>query len=197
MKRILLAMGVVCCLAGLTWTGAGQGYVGPEKVPFGAGRPLEIMGDRLRVAGKERLDMLGVLTRAGEDPVGVRILWEFPGKVRIEKQLATDDGTTDPAKKDVLVYDGAGNLRKRGGTAALADEDLIEMLVYDSVEGFFIGQIEGFATRFLGSGTTRWTRTAARWAPITISTRSSRGGADWRGRCGWKCDRRTGRVAVP
>lgn len=33
----------------------------------------------------------------------------------------------------------------------MADEDLIEMLVHDSVEGFFIGQIEGFATRFLGS----------------------------------------------
>ena len=42
-------------------------------------------------------------------------------------------------------------LRKRGGTAALADQDLIEMLVHDSVEGFFVGQIEGFATRFLGS----------------------------------------------
>ena len=42
-------------------------------------------------------------------------------------------------------------LRKRGGTAALDDQDLIEMLVHDSVEGFFIGQIEGFATRFLGS----------------------------------------------
>ena len=52
---------------------------------------------------------------------------------------------------DLLVYDGAGNLRKRGGTAGLADQDLIEMLVHDSVEGFFIGQIEGFATRLLGS----------------------------------------------
>ena len=80
--------------------------------------------------------------------MGVRILWEFPGKVRLEKRLGTEP---DPNKDELLVYDGAGNLRKRGGTAALADEDLIEMLVHDSVEGFFIGQIEGFATRFLGS----------------------------------------------
>ena len=100
--------------------------------------------------GKERLDLVGVLTRAGQSPVGVRILWEFPGKVRLEKRLGSGE-ETDPAKKDVLVYDGAGNLRKRGGTAALTDQDLIEMLVHDSVEGFFIGQIEGFATRFLGS----------------------------------------------
>jgi len=149
MKRIMLGMAVVCSLAGLPWTGEGQGYIGPEKVPYGAGRPLEIMGDRLRVTGKERLDLVGVLTRAGQDPVGVRILWEFPGKVRLEKRLEGEGA--DPAKRDVLVYDGAGNLRKRGGTAALADQDLIEMLVYDTVEGFFIGQIEGFATRFLGS----------------------------------------------
>ena len=149
MKRILLGMGVGLGLLVLPAALPGQGYIGPEKVPFGAGRPLEIMGDRLRVVGKERLDLLGVLTRSGQDPVGVRILWEFPGKVRIEKRLEGEE--TDPAKDDVLVYDGAGNLRKRGGTAALADQDLIEMLVHDTVEGFFIGQIEGFATRFLGS----------------------------------------------
>ena len=148
MKRMLAGLGVVCGLLAAPWPGEGQGYVGPEKVPFGAGRPLEIMGDRLQVVGKERLDLLGVLTRSGQDPVGVRILWEFPGKVRLEKRLGTEP---DPNKDELLVYDGAGNLRKRGGTAALADEDLIEMLVYDSVEGFFIGQIEGFATRFLGS----------------------------------------------
>ena len=148
MKRILLGMGVGLGLLVLPAALPGQGYIGPEKVPFGAGRPLEIMGDRLRVVGKERLDLLGVLTRSGENPVGVRILWEFPGKVRIEKRLGTEP---DPAKDELLVYDGAGNLRKRGGTAGLADQDLIEMLVHDSVEGFFIGQIEGFATRFLGS----------------------------------------------
>ena len=57
----------------------------------------------------------------------------------------------DPAKQDLLVYDGAGNLRKNRGTASVSDQDLIEMLVHDSVEGFFIGQLEGFATRFVGS----------------------------------------------
>ncbi len=148
MKRIAVGMAVVWGLLGLPWPGAGQGYVGPQDVPYGAGRVLEIMGDRLQVEGKERLDLLGVLTRAGQSPVGVRILWEFPGKVRLEKRLGEEP---DPNKDELLVYDGAGNLRKKRGTAVLADEDLIEMLVYDSVEGFFIGQLEGFATRLLGS----------------------------------------------
>ena len=148
MKRILLGMGVGLGLLGLPWLGAGQGYVGPRDVPFGAGRVLEIMGDRLQVEGKERLDLVGVLTRAGQSAVAVRILWEFPGKVRLEKRLGDEP---DPSKDDLLVYDGAGNLRKKRGTASLSDQDLIEMLVHDSVEGFFIGQLEGFATRFLGS----------------------------------------------
>ena len=128
-----------------------QGYVGPGDVPFGANRPLEVMGDRLKVAGKERLELFGLLSRAGQSPAAVRILWEYPGKVRIEKRLETGGPIQDPDKQDVLVYDGAGNLGKSRGAAALADQDLVEMLVHDSVEGFFIGQLEGFATRFLGS----------------------------------------------
>ena len=147
MKRIGVALVMACGLLGLPWPGAGQGYVGAQDLPYGAVRALKRMGDRLQVEGKERLDLLGVLRWAGQDPVGVRILWEFPGKVRLEKRLGEEP---DPKKDELLVYDGAGNLRKKRGTAAVADEDLIEMLVYDSVEGFFIGQLEGFATRFLG-----------------------------------------------
>ena len=151
MKRMLAGMGVACGLLWLPWAGEAQGYVGPRDVPYGAGRVLEIMGDRLQVVGKERLDLFAVLTRSGADPVAVQILWEFPGKVRIEKRLDTGGKVEDPAKQDLLVYDGAGNLSKNRGRTTVSDQDLIEMLVYDSVEGFFIGQLEGFATRFLGS----------------------------------------------
>ena len=148
MKRMLAATVVACGLLGLPWAGEAQGYVGPEDVPYGAGRVLEIMGDRLQVVGKERLDLVAVLTRAGENPVAVRILWEFPGKVRIEKRLE-GEGEDEEGKKDLLVYDGE-NVGKGSGTAGKDDQDLIEMLVYDSVEGFFIGQLEGFATRLSG-----------------------------------------------
>ncbi|MDE2755779.1 MAG: hypothetical protein OXU26_04665 [Acidobacteriota bacterium] len=148
MKRTVVGVAIAWGLIGLPWPGAGQGYVGPQHVPFGAARALKQMGDRLEVMGKERLDLVGVLTRVGQSPVGVRILWEYPGKVRLEKRLGAEP---DPNKDELLVYDRAGNLRKKRGTASLADEDLVEMLVNDSVEGFFIGQLEGFATRFLGS----------------------------------------------
>ena len=70
------------------------------------------MGDRLQVVGKERLDLLGVLTRAGQSPVGVRILWEFPGKVRLEKRLGTEP---DPNKDELLVYDGQGTCASVAG----------------------------------------------------------------------------------
>lgn len=147
MNWMLRWMGAVAGLLVLPGSLPGQGYVGPQDLPFGAVRALKQMGDRLEVTGKERLDLVGVLTRAGESPVGVRILWEYPGRVRIEKRLGEEPGR---GKDELLVYDGAGNLRKSGGTASLSDQDLIEMLVHDSVEGFFIGQLEGFATRFLG-----------------------------------------------
>lgn len=149
MKRIVLAVAVAWGLLGLPGPGAGQGHVGARDVPFGAVRVLENMGDRLQVTGKERLDLFGVLTRAGEDPVAVHILWEYPGKVRIENRPTTGV-EEDTAAQDLLVYDGAGTLRRSGGTVTPADQDLVEMLVHDSVEGFFVGQVEGFATRFLG-----------------------------------------------
>ena len=45
------------------------------------------------------------------------------------------------------------------------------MLVHDSVEGFFIGQIEGFATRFLGSRYHRVDESGNAVGPTTTSTR--------------------------
>ena len=151
MKRIVCAMAVAGGLLGLPWAGEGQGYVGAGDVPFGAVRVLETMGDRLQVTGKERLDLFAVLTRAGGDPRAVHILWEYPGKVRIEQPVQTGGEEEDSAGEGPLIYDGAGILRRSGGRVTRADQDLIEMLVHDSVEGFFIGQLEGFATRFLGS----------------------------------------------
>ena len=151
MKRVLVGMGVACGLLGLPLSVEAQGYVGARDVPFGAARVLEAMGDRLQVTGKERLDLFGVLTRAGEDPRSVHILWEYPGKVRIEQPVQTGVEDEDSAADAPLIYDGAGTLHRSGGRVTRADQDLIEMLVHDSVEGFFIGQLEGFATRFLGN----------------------------------------------
>ena len=149
MKRLLLGTGLAWGLLGLVGEVEGQRHVRPGDVPFGAVRPLTVMGGRLQEPGKERLELLGVLTQAGRRSA-VRIVWEYPGRVRIEKRV--EEGERDPQKKeeDVVVYDG-GRLRRSRGVAGMEEENLVEMLVHDSVEGFFIGQLAGFATRFLGS----------------------------------------------
>ena len=105
------------------------------------------MGDRLLGPGKERIEWTGTLNPMDSGEVAVRIIWEFPRKVRVEKQLGPEAGRN----VEVTVYDGE-NLRKSHGLVKPEDEDLVEMLTHDSVEGFFVGQIEGFSARFLGSG---------------------------------------------
>ena len=86
MKRCWQGWESVCGLLAAPWPGEGQGMSG-RRTCFRGGAAARDHGDRLQVVGKERLDLLGVLTRSGQDPVGVRILWEFPGKVRLEKRL--------------------------------------------------------------------------------------------------------------
>lgn len=121
-------------------------YLRYSDVPFGLSRTVEVLGDRLLGPGKERIEWIGTLNPMDSNEVAVRIIWEFPRKVRIEKQLGPEAGHD----VEVTVYDGK-NLRNSHGLVKLEDEDLIEMLTHDSVEGLFIGQMEGFALRFLGS----------------------------------------------
>lgn len=122
-------------------------YLEFHKVPFGLSRAVDVMGDRLLGPGKERIEWAGTLNPMDSGEVAVRIIWEFPRKVRIERQL----GPEADRSVEVTVYDGE-ILRKSHGLVKPEDEDLVEMLTHDSVEGFFVGQIEGFAQRFLGSG---------------------------------------------
>lgn len=103
---------------------------------------LKVAGDRMEKPGKERLVLTGTLSRAGDSqPSPVGLILEFPNRVRLEErsggshqvttfnQDATDDGGRELGRKDA---------------------DLIETLVFDSVEHFFAGQMQGVATRFLG-----------------------------------------------
>ena len=149
MKRLLLGTGLAWGLLGLVGEVEGQRHVRPGDVPFGAVRPLTVMGGRLQEPGKERLELVGVLTQSGRRSA-VRIVWEYPGRVRIEKRVEEEERDPQKKEEDVVVYDG-GRLRRSRGVAGMEEENLVEMLVHDSVEGFFIGQLAGFATRFLGS----------------------------------------------
>ena len=149
MKRILLGMGVGLGLLVLPAALPGQGYIGPEKVPFGAGRPLEDHGGPAAGGGQGAAGPSG-----GSDAVGAGARWgcgscgSFRG--RCGSRSIWGPSPTRP-RTTCWSMTGRETCASGGGRRGWPIEDLIEMLVHDSVEGFFIGQIEGFATRFLGS----------------------------------------------
>jgi hypothetical protein len=115
------------------------------------GRAFRVIGDRLEKSGSERLTFTGTILRSPDNtPRAVKITWEFPGKVHIEEQ------TAGPTR--VTVYDDE---KGPHGTYSPEEEELVEALINDTAEHFFIGHARAGATRFLGSGfsydrTTAW-----------------------------------------
>jgi hypothetical protein len=77
------------------------------------------------------------------DATSFIVMREYPDRVRIEAQRGTG--------KDVTVFDGS-TAHRAHGAAAPGDEGLIESLVYDTADYFFLAQAGGGAARYLGSG---------------------------------------------
>jgi hypothetical protein len=104
---------------------------------------LNALGDRLERPGKERLSVTATLSRAGDSqPVEVVAVWEFPQQLRLTIQRGI--------QTRVIKFDG--EQAKAVGNPLDSDErDLIETLVYGTAEHFFLTQVQGKATRFLGS----------------------------------------------
>ncbi|MGA9768528.1 MAG: hypothetical protein WBV94_05775 [Blastocatellia bacterium] len=103
---------------------------------------LIALGDRLEKPGKERLVLTGTLSRSSGTKSPFRLFLEYPGRLRFEEQNAS--------QVRVEVFNGLNELTT-GGAVSQQDEDLIETLVYDSVDNYFIGQMKARATRFLGT----------------------------------------------
>jgi hypothetical protein len=100
----------------------------------------EALGDRLEKPGKERLILTGHLRRATKrnENRPTRMILEFPDRLRLEEQ----DGVTVYNNDDFVSSNGA--LKKN-------EQDEIESLLFDFVDHFFAAQMQGAATRFLGS----------------------------------------------
>lgn len=96
------------------------------------------LGQHLQRPGKERIVLNGSLYRAwSSQNVNVRILWELPGKIRVEELAG--------GSPEVSVSNGSF-FQKSGGRALTSrDNDMLETLVYDSAERFFISQAEGMS----------------------------------------------------
>jgi hypothetical protein len=104
---------------------------------------LKALGNRLERPGKERLTLTGTLSRAGDAaPVPVLLILEFPDRLRLDIQ--------ERAPHHVITFNGK-SAGKIGGPLDQSEEDLIETLVYDTAEHFFMGQMQRVATRGLGS----------------------------------------------
>jgi hypothetical protein len=103
---------------------------------------LKAMGDRLEKPGRERLSVSGTLSRADAKAEEVTALWEFPDRLRLTRQKGN--------QARVIAFDGE-QVKAGGNPLDEAEQDLIETLVYGSAEHFFETQMQGMATRLLGS----------------------------------------------
>jgi len=124
-------------------TGNGGPYVRRSSLSPKLVWHLKAMGDRLEKPGTERLTLTGTLTRTNDPQTqAIVAVLEFPDRLRLTIQKG--------AENRVITFD-----REQAKAAAnslnTADEDVVETLVYDTAEHFFATQIQGMATRFLGS----------------------------------------------
>ena len=104
---------------------------------------LKAMGDRLEKPGKERLSLTGTLARANDSQAeDVTAVWEFPDRLHLTRQKG------DQAR--VITFD-EDQVKTNGSQSDTAEQDLVETLVYGTAEHFFNTQMQGMATRFLGS----------------------------------------------
>jgi hypothetical protein len=122
----------------------GQNYVRRVRLWPELQRLFAPLGNRLATPGLERMTLIGTLTRPAAAKINLpaRLILEFPYNLRLEEQ--------DGNKLHILVFNGQA-LARPGDAVKPSDQADVESLVFDSAERFFLGQMQGQATRFLGS----------------------------------------------
>jgi len=119
-------------------------YVQSHRLRWDLRNQLQILGDRLAKPGKERITMTGTVTRPNvkADKVPVRLIVELPDKIRLQELTGNKAGVT--------VFDGT-DLKSSRPVLDKSDENEIESLVFDATDHFFLNQMQGVATRWLGN----------------------------------------------
>lgn len=113
----------------------------PDRILASRLRPgvrvlLDRLGDRLSKRGRERLVLVGTLNRAGASQP-VEVVHEFPNLLRVAGRNGVLLSFNARSAEDRQAIPGDG-------------KSLVESLFYDSAECFFVAQVRGAATRFLG-----------------------------------------------
>jgi hypothetical protein len=122
----------------------GKGYIDRRGVWPQLHSALDAYGDRLEKPGKERLIAVGTLSNANttdNEKVPVRLVSEFPDKLRIEKRKGN--------KIDTTIFDGKKKV-KIGDSLEPSEEEELEALAFDSVDHFMAAHMLGKPLSFLG-----------------------------------------------
>lgn len=122
----------------------GKGYIDRRGAWPQLYSALDAYGDRLEKPGKERLTAVGTISNAdttANEKVPVRLVLEFPDKLRIEKQKA--------GKTETTIFDGKLKI-KLGDVLKQEEEKELESLVFDSIDHFMAAHLTGKPLRFLG-----------------------------------------------
>ena len=129
-------------------TASAQSSASTEHSRRGRLRPqldaaLKALGDRVEKPGKERLTITGTLQRADSTQViPFAAVYQQPGLLRFQAGQGQEFRT--------IIFNGR-RAEKLGSSLSADEEALVEMLIYDTPEGFFNSQMDGAATSFLGS----------------------------------------------
>lgn len=100
------------------------------------------MGDRLVVQGKERIVLVGTITRGATAPVAIQITRERSGKIRAE------EGAGAAAK--ITGFNGKASWIG-SGVVGEEEEQLLDILANDTAEHFFALHASSAPWRFYGS----------------------------------------------
>lgn len=100
------------------------------------------IGKRTESPGAERLSLSGTISSRGGAAAPVTLLFEWPNRVRVQS-----------TGQRAAVFDG-DRLSSSSGTATVDEQDLAEMLAFDSVEGFLRQAAQRRAIRLVDSATT-------------------------------------------
>ena len=102
---------------------------------------LQALGDRIQKPGKERMILMGTMQIANGETTPIALNLQFPDRLRLEEQGI--------GPRRLLTFDSSTPGRA-GNSLDQTDRDIIETLVYDTAEHFFLTQANGSATRLLG-----------------------------------------------
>ncbi len=115
-------------------------YLQPEKLPRAVQIYQQVLGDRLRVPGKERSISTGTLTDSRGASVAV-LSWELPGRLRLDR----------PGSASRVIQASAPTLAATTAQSTLTEEEenLVDSLLQDRQETFLFNAGEGQLVRLV------------------------------------------------